>query len=55
MAPYFESVAKILEPRVRLIKINTEGNQELSSRSAIQSIPTLMLFAHGKEVTGAPE
>ncbi|MBP6917947.1 MAG: thioredoxin TrxC [Legionellaceae bacterium] len=50
MAPYFESAAKILEPRVRLIKINTEGNQELSSRYAIQSIPTLMLFAHGKEV-----
>lgn len=50
MAPYFKSATKILEPQVRLIKINTESNQELSYRYTIQSIPTLMLFANGKEI-----
>lgn len=50
MAPYFESATKILEPQVRLIKINTELSQELSSRYIIQSIPTLMIFKNGKEV-----
>ena len=49
MAPYFEAAAKLLEPEVRFIKINTESQQALAARYQIQSIPTLMLFAHGKE------
>ncbi len=50
MAPHFESAATILEPKVRLIKINTETQQALAARYTIQSIPTLMLLLHGKEV-----
>ncbi|MBL7480786.1 thioredoxin TrxC [Legionella bononiensis] len=49
MAPYFEAAAKILEPRVRFIKVNTEFQHVLSTRYQIQSIPTLILFSHGKE------
>lgn len=49
MAPYFESAAK-LESRVRFIKINTESQQALAARYQIQSIPTLMLFSHEKEL-----
>ncbi len=50
MAPHFESATGILEPRVRLVKVNTETEQTLAARYTIQSIPTLMLFFHGKEV-----
>ncbi|KTD05452.1 thioredoxin TrxC [Fluoribacter gormanii] len=50
MAPYFESAAGLLEPNLRLVKVNTETEQALASHYAIQSIPTLMLFLHGKEV-----
>ena len=50
MAPYFESAAKLLEPGVRFIKINTESQQALAARYQIQSIPTLMIFSHGKEL-----
>jgi thioredoxin 2 len=49
MAPYFEAAAKLLEPNVRFVKINTESQQELATRYHIQSIPTLILFSHGKE------
>ncbi|KTD53014.1 thioredoxin TrxC [Legionella quateirensis] len=49
MAPYFEAAAKLLEPGVRFIKINTESQQALAARYQIQSIPTLMIFSHGQE------
>ena len=50
MAPHFEAAATQLEPGVRLIKVNTENNQNLSARLSIQSIPTLALFKNGKEI-----
>lgn len=50
MAPHFESAASLLEPNVRLVKINTEAEQALAARYTIQSIPTLILFFHGKEI-----
>ncbi len=49
MAPFFEAAAKLLEPQVRFVKINTESQQVLGTRYQIQSIPTLILFSHGKE------
>ena len=50
-APQFISATKTLEPNVRLVKVNTENNQEIAARYNIQSIPTLVLFRAGKEVT----
>lgn len=50
MAPHFESAAKLLEPKVRFVKINIEIQHALAARYTIQSIPTLMLLYHGKEV-----
>ncbi|SDX74114.1 thioredoxin 2 [Allochromatium warmingii] len=50
MAPAFAAAAGRLEPRLRLIKINTETAQQLAGRLGIRSIPTLILFRHGTEV-----
>lgn len=50
MAPAFEQAAGKLEPRFRLAKVNTEDEQMLGARYAIRSIPTLALFAGGKEI-----
>ena len=50
MGPQFESAAPLLEPKVRLAKVDTEAQPSLASRYAIQSIPMLVLFHHGKEV-----
>jgi len=53
MAPMFEQAAAQLEPEVRLVKLNTEENQELAGRMGIRSIPTLALFQGGREVARA--
>jgi thioredoxin 2 len=50
MAPAFEEAARVLEPGVRLVKVNTEQQQTLTARFNIRSIPTLALFRGGREV-----
>ena len=54
MAPHFARAATQLEPRIRLLKVDTERAQELSARFAIRSIPTLALFRGGREVARQP-
>ena len=48
-APTFMQAAQQLEPNVRLGKVNTEQEPGLAHRFGIRSIPTLILFAGGKE------
>ncbi|HLT43741.1 MAG TPA: thioredoxin TrxC [Luteimonas sp.] len=50
MAPHFEQAAAQLEPRVRLAKVDTEAEPGLGGRFGIRSIPTLALFAGGREI-----
>ncbi len=50
MAPAFEQATRLLEPAVRVLKINTEEQQALASRYQIRSIPTLAVFRDGREV-----
>jgi thioredoxin 2 len=54
MAPAFEQAARLLEPRVRLAKVNTDSEQTLGNNYAIRSIPTLVLFKSGREVARQP-
>ncbi|RLL56036.1 thioredoxin TrxC [Mariprofundus sp. EBB-1] len=51
MAPAFEKSAAELKKRVRFAKVNTEEQQAIAARFAIRSIPTLILFKHGREVS----
>lgn len=50
MAPHFETAAARLEPVVRLAKVDTEAEPALGARFGIRSIPTLVLFQHGREL-----
>lgn len=50
MAPEFERAAASLEPRMRLVKVSTEEAPRLAADLHIASIPTLALFAGGREV-----
>lgn len=50
MAPAFAAAARQLEPHVRLGKLDTEAEQAIAARYSIRSIPTLILFAKGREV-----
>ena len=54
MAPIFTQAAAQLEPQFRLIKINTEVEQNLAGMMQIQSIPTLAIFRGGKEIIRQP-
>jgi thioredoxin 2 len=50
MAPAFHNAASRLEPQVRLAKLDTEAAPDIASRYGIRSIPTLILFAEGREL-----
>jgi len=51
MAPVFEQASVQLEPYVRLAKLNTEEDTALAMQYGIQSIPTMVIFKNGQEVT----
>ena len=50
MAPAYERAAGELEPDFRLLKVDTEDEPTLAARYNIRSIPTLMMFAGGRQV-----
>lgn len=50
MAPWFAEATRLLEPQVRLVKVDTEAEQLLGARFQIRSIPTLALFKNGREI-----
>lgn len=49
-APILKELKKEVGDLVKVIKIDTEKNQKLSSELNIRSIPTLMLYRYGKKV-----
>jgi len=50
MAPHFARAAAELEPRMRFAKLDTESAQEIAGRHGIRSIPTMIVFQHGREI-----
>jgi thioredoxin 2 len=50
MAPVFAHAAKELEPRFRLLKVNTDIEKELAQRFSVRGIPTFVIVRNGKEV-----
>ena len=54
MAPAFEQAAQVMEPGLRLAKLNTDEAPRVSARFNIRSIPTLILFREGREIARQP-
>ena len=50
MAPEFERAAHELEPEVRLVKVNIDEEPAAARRFGVQSIPTVLLARHGREL-----
>jgi len=50
MAPAYHQAAGLLEPQVRLAKLNTEAEQGIAAQYGIRSIPTLALFKGRREI-----
>ncbi len=49
-APILEEVAKEVGDQARIIKIDVDKNQALSSAYQVKGVPTLMIFKQGKVV-----
>jgi len=50
MAPSFEKAAGVLEPDVRLLKLNSDNEQQLAGQLGVRGIPALILMKGGKVV-----
>jgi thioredoxin 1 len=50
VAPLVEQLAGEYAGRLRTVKVNVDESQAVARRHGIQSIPTLAIFNHGKEV-----
>jgi thioredoxin 1 len=56
VAPVVEEIAKEKGDALKVVKLNTDDNQQTSIRYNVLSIPTLIVFRNGQEakrVTGA--
>ncbi|WP_428821142.1 thioredoxin TrxC [Microbulbifer sp. MCCC 1A16149] len=50
-APVFSQAASEMATRALFVKLDTEANQQTAGRFQIRSIPTLMIFHRGRELT----
>ncbi len=50
MAPHFAEAAKVLEPSMRLMKLNSEDHPDVAGRLGIRGIPTMLLYRGGREI-----
>lgn len=50
VAPEIKKAAHHLAGRALVLKVDTDANQELGARFNIRSIPTIAVFANGREV-----
>ena len=50
LAPTIEKLAEENQGKLKVCKLNTDENQNISAQYGIQGIPTLIIFKEGKEV-----
>ena len=50
IAPILEEIARDYAGQVKVVKMNTDENQNIAKQHNIRSIPTLKIFRSGEEV-----
>lgn len=50
LGPVIEELAEEFDGKADVLKVNTDGEQELATRFGIRSIPTVILMKNGKAV-----
>lgn len=48
ISPLIEDLSREFDKRLKVAKINIDDNPQVASHYGIMSIPTLMIFKHGK-------
>lgn len=51
MAPQFERAAAVLEPDIRLLKLNADEAPHVTARLGVRGIPAMFLFRNGTVLT----
>ena len=50
VAPIVEAIAQEFDGKVKVVKLNTDEEQEIAIKYGVGSIPTLMVFKNGEMV-----
>jgi thioredoxin 1 len=50
LAPVLKQVKEELGDKIKIIKIDTDKNQELASKYQVRCVPTMILFQNGKQL-----
>ncbi|MFT5050036.1 MAG: thioredoxin 1 [Chlamydiales bacterium] len=51
MSPYIDKLAEEYDGRLKVVKLNTQDNTEVSARYGITSIPTFLVIKKGEVAT----
>lgn len=52
LGPVLDEVVKGIAGQLKLVKVNTDENQDLAATSGVSGIPDVRLFVNGKQVGG---
>ena len=50
MAPVIQEVARVVEGKARVVKVNVDKNTEAAQAYGISGVPTFIVFKNGKTV-----
>jgi thioredoxin 1 len=50
LIPILKQVKDTLGPRITVIKIDVDKNQELASKLQVRGVPTMMLYQNGEQL-----
>lgn len=50
MEPVLEKVSQAFDGKVKVVKLNSDENQDLSQKYQVRGLPTLIVFRGGQEV-----